>query len=58
MYRLYIPSLDMDVQHESLDILRSIVAEIRAGRCILQETGWVEVQSELVSRETVNAAIA
>lgn len=43
MYRLYIPALDVDIQHDDLNILRQIIAEIRLGHCILQEVGWVEV---------------
>lgn len=52
MYRLYVPAIDLEITHEKIEVLYSILAEIQAGRYILQEMGWVDANPSPPSPET------
>lgn len=43
MFRICFENLDIDIQHDSLDILLDIVASIQSGKYNIQETGWINV---------------
>jgi hypothetical protein len=57
MYRLYIPSIDLEITHEDISILQSIVGDIAAGRFVIQELGWVPVDTDSPKLLTISTPL-
>lgn len=43
MYRIYIPALDLDIQHNDIATLYRIVEELKSDQYAIQKTGWVDM---------------
>lgn len=51
MYRLFIPAIELEITHDNMHVLLAIVDEIKAGRYIMQEMGWIEAKTPPPSLE-------
>lgn len=46
MYRIYIPSLNLDLQHEDVESLHDIIYAIKQDQFVIQQVGWINHEND------------